>query len=193
MINEEYLMQNLSLTMSEKLLRHAQGVADTAEKLAKKYGADPFKARIAGLLHDIARDFDDNEMLQRAKKYNLAVSEYGFAMPLLLHGPVGAVMAREDYGITDQEILNAIALHTIGSEYMSQLDKIIFVSDKIEPNRKHAGVEEIRRQAKVNLEAALLSCFDESIRYTLKIGCLLHPTSVKVRNSILVDQGSFRK
>ncbi|MEG6520746.1 bis(5'-nucleosyl)-tetraphosphatase (symmetrical) YqeK [Desulfotomaculum sp. 1211_IL3151] len=193
MITEEYLMQKLSRTMSEKLLRHARGVADTAEKLAKKYGTDPFKARIAGLLHDIARDFDDNEMLQRAKKYNLTVSEYGFAMPLLLHGPVAAVMAREDYGINDQEILNAIALHTVGSEYMSQLDKIIFVADKIEPNRKHAGVEGIRRQANVNLEAALLSCFDESIRYVLKMGFLLHPTSVKARNSLLVDQGSFRK
>ncbi|GAB6180037.1 bis(5'-nucleosyl)-tetraphosphatase (symmetrical) YqeK [Desulfotomaculum defluvii] len=193
MITEEFLMENLSLIMPEKRFRHSVGVADTAEKLAKKYGSDPFKARIAGLLHDIARDFDDNEMLQRAKKFNLAVSEYGFAMPLLLHGPVAAVMAREEYGITEPEILNAIALHTVGSEYMSQLDKIIFVADKIEPNRRHAGVDEIRRQANKDLDAALLSCFDESIRYTLKLGCLLHPTSVKARNSILVDQGSFRK
>ncbi|ABO51027.1 metal dependent phosphohydrolase [Desulforamulus reducens MI-1] len=193
MVNISFLKEQLSLIMPEQRFRHSLGVAETAEKLARKYGADPLKAGLAGLLHDIARDFDDNEMLQRAKKANLAVSEFGFAMPLLLHGPVAAVMARDEYGITDPEILNAIALHTVGSEYMNQLDKIIFVADKIEPNRRHSGVDEIRRQAAQDLDTALLSCFDESIRYALKIGCLLHPTSVKARNAILVARGFFRK
>lgn len=193
MINKEFIKANLSISMPANRYKHSLGVADTAENLARKYGADPLKAYIAGLLHDIARDFDDNEMLNRAKKYNLQVSEYGFAMPLLLHGPVAAVMAREEFGITDPEILNAIALHTVGSEYMSQLDKILFVADKIEPHRRHGAVEEIRKKAERDLDVALLSCLDESIRYALKIGCLLHPTSVKARNAILVAQGAFRK
>lgn len=192
MLNDDMIITKLKATLPENRLRHALGVAETAEKLARKYQADPYKAKIAGLLHDIARDFDDHEMLKRAKEYNLPVSEYGFALPLLLHGPVGAVMAREEYGIQDEEILNAIALHTVGSEYMSQLDKILFVADKIEPNRSHSSVAEIRRQAEVDLERALLSCFDESIRYCLKIGCLLHPTSIKARNAILVARGEYR-
>lgn len=193
MLNDDMIITKLKAILPEKRLSHAMGVAETAEKLARKYQADHCKARIAGLLHDIARDFDDNEMLKRAKQYNLAVSEFGFAMPLLLHGPVGAVMAREEFGIQDGEILNAIALHTVGSEDMSQLDKILFVADKIEPNRSHSSVVEIRRQAEVDLERALLSCFDESIRYTLKIGCLLHPTSVKARNAIIVARGDYRQ
>lgn len=192
-MNLEIIRGKLSLIMPEGRYKHSIGVAETAEKLARKYGADPTKAYLAGLLHDIARDFDDNEMLQRAKKAQLQVSEYGFAMPLLLHGPVAAVMARDEYGVTDEEILNAIVLHTVGSEYMNQLDKIIFVADKIEPNRRHGAVEELRQLAAKDLDAALLSCLDESIRYALKIGCLLHPTSVKARNAILVAQGSFRK
>ncbi|SHF47287.1 putative HD superfamily hydrolase of NAD metabolism [Desulforamulus putei DSM 12395] len=193
MVNEEYLKAKISMVMPENRFKHSVGVANTAEKLARRFGADPRKARIAGLLHDIARDFADDEMLRRAREAKLQVSEYGFAMPLLLHGPVAAVMARDEFGITDPEILNAIALHTVGSEDMSQLDKVLFVADKIEPNRRHGMVEEIRRQAEKDLDAALLSCFDESIRYALKIGCLLHPTSVKARNAILVARGSYRR
>ncbi|SHK97044.1 bis(5'-nucleosyl)-tetraphosphatase (symmetrical) YqeK [Desulforamulus aeronauticus] len=193
MLNDDMIIAKLKTTLPEKRLTHAIGVADTAEKLARQYDEDPDKARIAGLLHDIARDFDDHELLKRAKQANLAVSEFGFAMPLLLHGPVAAVMAREEFGIQDAAILNAIALHTVGSEYMSQLDKILFVADKIEPNRRHSSVVEIRRQAEINLEDALLSCFNESIRYALKIGCLLHPTSVKARNAILVARGDYRQ
>lgn len=192
-MNIEMLKTKLSLIMPEKRYQHALGVAETAEKLAMQYGVDPQRASLAGLLHDIARDFDDNEMLQRAKEAELQVSEFGFAMPLLLHGPVAAVMARDEYGVSDPEVLNAIAIHTVGSEYMSQLDKILFVADKIEPNRRHTGVEEIRRHAFKDLDSALLSCLDDSIRYALRIGCLLHPTSVKARNAILVAQGSFRK
>ncbi len=193
MFNEEYIKAKISISMPEYRLRHSLGVAETAEKLAWRFGADPQKARLAGMLHDVARDFDDSEMLRRAKEAKLQVSEYGFAMPLLLHGPVGAVMVRDEFGITDPEILNAIALHTVGSEYMSQLDKVVFVADKIEPSRRHGAVQEIRRQAETDLDAALLSCFDESIRYALKIGCLLHPSSVKARNAILAARASSRK
>ena len=192
-MNQEIMRERLSLIMPEGRYKHSLGVAETAEKLAHRYGADPAKAYLAGLLHDIARDFDDNEMLQRAKKANLQVSEYGFAMPLLLHGPVAATMAQDEYGVVDSEILNAIAVHTLGSEYMNQLDKILFVADKIEPNRRHGAAEELRRLAEQDLDTALLGCLDESIRYTLKIGCLLHPTSLKARNAILIAQGSFRK
>ncbi|GAB6158136.1 bis(5'-nucleosyl)-tetraphosphatase (symmetrical) YqeK [Desulfotomaculum varum] len=193
MFNEEYIKVKLSLQMPEERFKHLIGVAETAEKLARRFGADPQKARLAGLLHDIARDFNDDEMLKRARQANLPVSEYGFAMPLLLHGPVGAVMAREEFGISDPDILNAIAVHTVGSEDMSQLDKILFVADKIEPNRRHQNVEEIRKLAVQDLDAALLGCFDESIRYALKIGCLLHPTSVKARNAILYARGCYRR
>lgn len=193
MYNEEDIRSQLSMSMPQKRFKHSEGVAEMAGMLALRFGADPKRARLAGLLHDIARDFDDTEMLSRAKKANLQVSEYGFAMPLLLHGPVGAVMAREDYGVNDAEILNAIALHTVGSPYMSQLDKILFVADKIEPNRRHNSVVEIRKQAEQDLDQALLLCLDESIRYALKIGCLLHPTSVNARNAIVVARGSFRK
>lgn len=193
MYNEEDIRSQLSMIMPQKRFKHSEGVAEMAGILALRFGADPQRARLAGLLHDIARDFDDTEMLSRAKKADLQVSEYGFAMPLLLHGPVGAVMAREDYGVNDAGILNAIALHTVGSPYMSQLDKILFVADKIEPNRSHCTVGEIRKQAEQDLDQALLLCLDESIRYALKIGCLLHPTSVNARNAIVVARGSFRK
>ncbi|WP_003542246.1 bis(5'-nucleosyl)-tetraphosphatase (symmetrical) YqeK [Desulfotomaculum nigrificans] len=193
MINQDYIKDTLSLSMPPERFNHSLGVAETAVKLAHKYGADPQKAWLAGILHDIARDLSDSEMLNRAQKANLQVSEYGFAMPLLLHGPVGAVMAREQFQITDPEIINAIALHTVGSEYMALLDKILFVADKIEPNRRFSGVEEIRKQADTDLDLALISCFDEGIRYTLKLGYLLHPTSVKARNAILAARGTFRK
>lgn len=193
MAKEELIRANLSLAMAEERWQHSVGVAETAERLAVRYNVDPDKARLAGILHDIARDFDDNELLRRAKKASLQVSEYGFAMPLLLHGPIAAVMAQEEYGVNDPEVLNAIAVHTVGSEYMSQLDKVLFVADKIEPNRKHGSVDEVRKQAEKDLDLALLSCLDDSIRYALKIGCLLHPTSVKARNEILRAMGSFRK
>lgn len=189
MLTEEKIIDRLKQLVKPKRLQHILGVAQTAEELAGRFGADPVKARLAGLLHDCARDLSDAELLNRAKQADLRVSEYVFAQPLLAHGPVGAVMARGEFGITDEEILNAIAIHTVGQDYMSMLDKILYVADKIEPGRRDPALDEARAWAGRDLDRALLACFDQAIKFVLKMQLSLHPGTVKARNALLQGKG----
>lgn len=124
--------------------KHTIGVMETAVKLAKRYQEDADKARIAGLLHDCAKEI----------------------YPGLQHASKGAELAREEYGITDQEILDAIKWHTTGRPKMTLLDKIIYVADYIEPNRNQApNLDEIRHLAMLNLDECLYTILEASLAY----------------------------
>ncbi|MDD4570753.1 MAG: bis(5'-nucleosyl)-tetraphosphatase (symmetrical) YqeK, partial [Tepidanaerobacteraceae bacterium] len=106
----------------------------------------------------------------------------------LIHGPLGAVIAKQDYGVNDKEILKAIKIHTTGDMGMSPLDKIIFISDLIEPRRCFAGVDELRVEAFRDLDGAIIGAFDSTVRYILSKGSLLHPRTILGRNFILMQR-----
>ena len=142
------MIRKLKPKLNEKRYVHSVGVEYTAATLAFVYGADIQKARIAGLLHDCAKCIPTEEKLKKAKKYGLPINKSEKANPDLLHGKLGAYIAKEKFGIKDPDILSAITYHTTGHPGMSLLDKIIFVADFIEPNRKMIrDLTEIRREA----------------------------------------------
>ena len=111
----------------------------------------------------------------------------------IIHGPVGAILAKRDYGISDEEILNAIRIHTTGDVNMSLLEKIIFLSDLIEPGRAFPGVDELRVKAFKDLDEAMVHAFDMTIMHVLNKGSLLHPKTVSARNYILMEKESEGK
>jgi hypothetical protein len=103
----------------------------------------------------------------------------------LMHGPAAVHICKRDFGIQDTDILNAVRYHTTGKENMSILEKVIYLSDFIEPTRDFAGVDTLRELAGQNLDRALLKAFDLSIEYIISKNGLIHTDTVLSRNYIL--------
>ena len=146
-------------------LEHTIGVAYTAASLAMRYGADMEKALIAGYLHDCAKHMSGEELLKICKKNDLEVSEVERENPAsLLHGKVGAFLAREKYGVEDEEILSAIYYHTTGHPAMTLLEKIVFLADYMEPGRDKApNLPMIREMIFKDIDKALLQVLEDTL------------------------------
>ena len=167
---------------------HSVGVANTAVKLAKRFNIDTDKAYIAGLLHDCAREFENDELPAEAIKRGIEIGEIEQQMPLLLHSYIGAIMIKEIYGVDDSEISQAIWRHTVGGRNMTKLDKIIYFADMIEPNRNYPGVEELRRLSETaELDEIMLNALSESIKFIVYKNSLIHPETVNARNELLLN------
>jgi nicotinate-nucleotide adenylyltransferase len=184
-VNNSELREQIKKIMPEKRYIHSLGVADTAVKLAGIYGVSPEKAEMAGLLHDIARDYDNVLMLQMCENYSIVPDDVEKAVPDLLHGKVGACIAEDRFRIKDSEILHAIKFHTTGCKKMSILDKIIFIADMIELGREFPGVERLRESALAELDRSVLEGLNSTIRFVLERGLSIHINSVEARNELL--------
>ncbi len=146
--------------------RHTLGVAHTAVCLAMKYGYDINKAYLTGLLHDCAKAYKSKEQVSLAEKLGLEVSEAEKAHPQILHAKTGAYIAKNTYGIKDEDVLNAIRYHTTGKPGMNLLEKIIYVADYIEPNRSvMKRLDVIRKTAFEDIDAALLMILEDTVSY----------------------------
>ena len=177
----------LKNSLKESRYIHSVGVADTAAFLAERFGVSVEKARIAGLLHDCAREFPNEEMDHEADKRGISYGPIEKTMPLLLHGYIGALLISEKYQVNDSEISQAIYRHTVGGEKMSKLDKIIYFADMIEPSRNYPGLEELRRLSReASLDEMLLAGLSQSILFVTKKGHLIHPDTVLARNELIL-------
>lgn len=166
----EYHLKLLQKQMKEELTadryEHTLGVMYTAESLAMRYGADMTKAAVAGLLHDCAKCIPNTQKIKQCKKHGIEISEMERKNPSLLHAKLGAYMAKNVYGVEDEEILSAIRWHTTGKPDMSMLDIIIYMADYIEPNRDKApNLKEIRRLSFENIEEALYQVLAGTLVY----------------------------
>ena len=166
---------------------HSKGVADTAARLADRFGVDRDRAYIAGLLHDCAREYPNEALVGEARARGIPIGPVESAMPLLLHAYVGARRVRELYGVEDGEIEQSIWRHTVGGPGMTALDKIIYFADMIEPGRDYPEVRELRRLAgTVSLDEMLLAGLSASIVFVVQEGRLVHPDTVTARNELLL-------
>ncbi|MEG6614862.1 bis(5'-nucleosyl)-tetraphosphatase (symmetrical) YqeK [Peptococcaceae bacterium 1198_IL3148] len=189
-MNLEVIKEQLKQDIPEKRYLHTLGVIETAEKLAKRYQADVAKVKLAALLHDCARGFSDEELIQFAHHHDINVDYVYESFPALLHGPVGAVVAKNKYHITDEEILHAVAVHTLGDVGMGDVAKILMIADAIEPGRAYRGIEVLREQVAGchnNINQAVLCCLEHKIQVVLKSKYLLHPLAVDARNDLLLS------
>ncbi len=179
---EKYLKKNLK----PDRYAHSLRVSDAAIRLAKQYKVDEYKACIAGLAHDCGKNLSDKEIIRTLKEENVKISEIGINNPQIMHGYVSAIIAKNNFDIEDQDILNAVAYHTTGRKGMSLLEKIIYLADYIEFGRDFPGVDGLREQASKNLDKALIMAFNSTINYVLKRGMLLHIDTVKARNELII-------
>lgn len=178
-----YLREHLT----ESRYRHTLGVVEVTESLCEKYGVDKTKAKYAGLIHDCAKNMKIEEQIAFLADRNIQLDEISIESPQILHGVVGALIAKEKMGIDDKEILDAIKYHTTGRRDMSKLEKIVYIGDYIEPNRTYPGVEELRNLTFFDLNKGVLKGFDNTITYIIKQGQLVHPLTFEARNYLLLE------
>jgi predicted HD superfamily hydrolase involved in NAD metabolism len=165
--------------LSNKRYVHTLRVAETAERLAEIHGLDSKKARLAGLLHDAAREVGKEELLRVAEEDDLAVGDFEHERPMLLHGRVAAELARRDLGVKDGEILDAVRAHTTGEPEMGPLALTLFVADKVEPGREGPSVEDLRELACKDLRRSACAALEASISHNEDRGRPVHPKSLE--------------
>lgn len=183
------MKQELEKRLKPSRFAHSIGVSETAAVLAERFGVDEQQARIAGLLHDCAREFRNEDMIAEAQKRKIAIGAVEQAMPLLLHAYIGAKRIREIYQVEDEAVEQAIWRHTVGGPEMTALDKIIWFADMIEPGRNYPGVEKLRQLAQeASLDDMVLAGFSQSIRFVVEKGHLIHPSTVLARNELLLKK-----
>lgn len=165
---------------------HVRGVVATAAELARRYAPDDeIRARLAGWIHDSAKHWSDDELMEFALSRGIELTEGERDVPMLLHGVVGYELANDVFGFDDAQLRSACALHTTGAPGMTTLDKIVFLADLIEPGRDFPGVDALRREAARNLDSAVLHSLDHTIRYLLDKGKLIDPRAFQLRNALL--------
>lgn len=150
--------------------RHTLGVMYTASALAMAHGVCLEQARIAGLLHDCAKCISNKKKLKLCEKHGIELSKVERENPFLIHAKLGAYIAKEKYGIEDEEVLLSIRWHTTGCEAMTDLEKVIYIADYIEPGRDKApNLSWVRKVAFMNLDEGMYYILKDSLSY-LSVG-----------------------
>lgn len=184
--------------VSKKRFDHSVNVAKVARRLAKTYGADPDKARLAGILHDWDKGLSNEELRVRAAELRVEVDPLVLSdMPWLLHGPTAAACLRKDYPQFGDEVFQAIERHTSGAADMSALDCIIYVADIIEPNRTFgdmAGIERLRGLVgELPLEELYFEAFKYTLEFLISTDRVLYPATIETWNLLMRKFGHIAK
>ena len=166
-----------------KRLRHILGVEQLATALAEHHQLDIEAAAQAGLMHDLAKCFKPKKLLRMAQVEGLTIDPVAIATPHLLHADVGAIVARDEFGVESTAVLNAIANHTLGSPGMDDLSCVVFLADALEPGRGDTDeLNHLRQLSRTDLTAAVAQTCDRAIHHLLDHQALIHPRTVITRN-----------
>ena len=167
--------------LSDKRYEHTLNVKKMAVKLAKIYGEDEERAALAALLHDSAKEISKDEMRELMRQYPQYAPVW--------HGVCAAILARTQWGVTDEAVLSAIACHTAGKPGMTRLDKILYLADMTSAERDWPGVNKLRKLEKKDLNAAMLAALKQNDDFVLSQGKPLDPMSKAAYEDILARSG----
>ena len=179
------LTPRLRSMMSPKRFQHTLGVRKEAVRLAAIHGLPIQKAALAALLHDCAKGMNLKDMSRLAREQHLTESEAVLSSGALLHAPVGAYLAKKEFGIRDEEVLSAIRSHTVGRPGMSLLEMCIFVADATEEGREdYPGLKELRALCGQSLPAAVYRSLELTREYVEETGRTFDPASLDTMNYV---------
>jgi len=185
---DETLLARLRASIPEKRYAHSAGVAAEAVRLARLHGADAARAELAGWLHDCAKGIPVGEQVATCDRLGVPLDDWTRACPPVVHGALGAFLARRDYGVTDEAVLQAIRRHTVGAPGMTLLDKIVYLADLVEPGRAFEGVDELRALVDRDLDEAILVSIERQLALNAARRRPLHPAMLLVWNDILASR-----
>ncbi len=176
----------LSNHVPESRVEHVLRVEAMAVDLAQQHGLSTHKAAQAGLMHDLAKYFPAEKLLAIATSNNIEIDFVFEANPHLLHADISAIVARDEFGIDDPDILEAIANHTLGRPSMDGLSCVVFLADGLEPGRGvKKNLEELRKLSRQNLRKAVWKTFDYTFEKLIRSKRLIHPRALDTRNWFL--------
>ena len=185
---DETLLARLRASIPEKRYAHSAGVAAEAVRLARLHGADAARAELAGWLHDCAKGIPVGEQVATCDRLGVPLDDWTRACPPVVHGALGAFLARRDYGVADEAVLQAIRRHTVGAPGMTLLDKIVYLADLVEPGRAFEGVDELRALVDRDLDEAILVSIERQLALNAARRRPLHPAMLLVWNDILASR-----
>lgn len=175
-IGTRELQEDIKSHMSNNRFNHTLGVMETAKDLAAIYRVNPKKATYAALLHDLAKEYSATKKRSLCREYQIEIDEFFDKNIHLIHGAIGACMAKEIYKIQDQDILNAIYNHTLGRINMSDLEKVIYIADIIEPSRnKNPKLSQLRQLAYMDINEAMKFALDYNAEHLISRNKNVHP------------------
>jgi predicted HD superfamily hydrolase involved in NAD metabolism len=201
------LKQLLAKKMPQELYLHSLGTFEYSAMLAARYistfeeeecakgsvnkdslkhrmGLKFYKLLVASLIHDYAKIYDEETLAGIATDKSLGLTEFESSCGPILHGYVGPLIIKRELGIDDIEIGNSIRSHTTGSLKMNILDRIVYISDKLEPSRNYRGVVKLRKISRESLDLCLLEVYKSNIIYIIMRNHTLHPDTSKIWNYI---------
>ena len=167
--------------LSQKRFNHSVMTAFTGQLLAQKHGQSRENAIICGLLHDITKELSDSEQLIIINKYDIMLKWHEKDTPKLWHPVTAAALCRHEFSLSEQ-IANAVLVHQSGSESMTELDKVVFLADYIEPTRDFSGVEEVRALAWESLDRAMFKAVGNNIIELIEKNCRLNQGHIETYN-----------
>ena len=170
--------------LTKERYEHSVRVAETAFRLCKKYGLDASRGYLAGIAHDMCKDMSDEKIAALAREDGKAITELEAQKPSLLHGRAAALMLRRDFGVTDKDILQAVAVHTFGEKGMCSLSKVVYAADKIEPGRPQATKAYTDFLDRLSLDELVEKVLVDGIAYLKKKGYAVAPESEKLLRSL---------
>lgn len=174
----EYFRSLAGQKLSTERFRHTIGVEVLARELAIKYRIDIQAAQLAALTHDLAKSLSLEEQLEKAKEWNLIYYPEDCENPQVLHGRIAAYILEHDYGIDNQDVLNAVANHTLGRPGMSLLEMLIYSADLVEPGRDFPGVDNLRKKLYHDLIEGTFACIEHTLNYLKEENKPIHPLTV---------------
>ena len=185
-VNDKFRERFASLP--DKLQAHIFRVRDVGLDLASRHGIDEERAELAILGHDVARAAKKSEIMRQAERFGLSTLDIERKAPVMLHGPVGAELLRQEDGLDDGEILDAVRYHTTGHPSLTPLGLLVFIADKLEPRKikSYPYQQELRHIANESLSQAVLEflCRESALR--LQRRRPVHPASVAAINALLL-------
>ncbi|MEN8906350.1 MAG: bis(5'-nucleosyl)-tetraphosphatase (symmetrical) YqeK [Clostridiales bacterium] len=182
------IIGELKERLSNKRFNHSIGVMNAAEKLAIRYNGNVEKAKLAGLLHDYAKELTKSEFKKYINEFELYkiidINESVF----IFHGLISAKLVSQKYNINDYEILEAISWHTTGKANMSLLEKIVYVADLIEENRNFQDIDFFRKLAFENLERSIIYSCNIVVKKLIDNNSLINKNTIEARNYLILKE-----
>ncbi len=191
MMNLEKIDNKLKKMMTEARYQHACRVSLLAQKIAEYYHLPIQKTMISALTHDCAKDYSFEELTNLVNKYKIKLNKVEKSIPKIWHAYVGAEMVKDIFMVDDWEIMDAIRYHSTASSKLGLIGKVVYIADKIEPNRKLAKIGKLYEKVWEDIDLAMLELLNMELKYLICKKSIIHPDTLKARNKILMDRRAF--
>ena len=190
-MNLEQIDNKLKKMMTKTRYQHSSRVSLLAQKIAEHYHLPTQKVIISALTHDCAKDYSFEELKELVDRYGIKLNKIEKSIPKIWHAYVGAELVKDIFMVDDWEILDAIRYHSTASSKLGLIGKVIYIADKIEPDRRLAKIKKLQEKVWEDIDLTMLELLNMELQYLICNGLIIHPHTLEARNKLLMDRKAF--